>query len=211
MTIKQILNNAAILPVIILDEIKHAVPLAQALAEGGISTLEITLRTPIALEVIKILKEKVPQCVIGAGTVTQPAQFSVLKKLAVDFAVSPGITSELIHAAQAADIPYLPAVATPSDILLAIEHNLSVVKFFPADLCGGAKALRNFASVFPNMSFCPTGGINAENMANYLSLTNVISIGGSWLAPKNLIELNYWQDLTNLASAAVHQSKSILR
>lgn len=203
MDIHNILKKNPILPVIVLDKYEHALPLADALMEGGITTLEITLRTPVALEAIELLKSKMPECIVGAGTVVKPAQFFEIKQAGADFAVSPGISSELIERAEKENIPYLPAIATPSEILLAIQHKLSLLKFFPAGLNGGVAALRNFMSVFPAIRFCPTGGIDQGNMMDYFSLKNVICVGGSWLAPKNLVESHRWNAITELAQKAI--------
>ena len=202
-TLQTILQQAPIIPVIIIHDPQKALPLAEALAAGGITTLEITLRTPAAVNVIERLHKEIPTCLIGAGTITKASQFSSIKKAGAQFAVSPGIHPMLIEAAKKAEIPYLPAVATASDILIAIQHGLSYLKFFPADLNGGIKALKQFASIFPDLKFCPTGGINADNLSEYLALPNVISIGGSWLAPQTLIEKNDWKSITQLAKDAL--------
>jgi 2-dehydro-3-deoxyphosphogluconate aldolase/(4S)-4-hydroxy-2-oxoglutarate aldolase len=202
MSIENVLKNAPILPVIILHDIKHALPLANALAEGGITTFEITLRTPVGLQAIQLLAEKMPQCTIGAGTITTTKQLTLVKDAGATFAVSPGITDRLVEAAKKINLPYLPAVGTPSEILLAIQHELSFLKFYPANLFGGIAALKSFAILFPEIKFCPTGGIDNNNLTDYLDLPNVISVGGSWLAPKNLLENNDWREITRLATQA---------
>lgn len=199
MSIEHVLKNAVIIPVIMLHDIKHALPLAQALADGGITTLEITLRTPIGLQTIQLLAEKMPQCTIGAGTVTNAKQLASVKDAGAAFAVSPGINNELITAAKKINLPYLPAVATPSDILVGIQHQLNFLKFYPAGLFGGINALKSFAVLFPEIKFCPTGGIDINNLMDYLTLANVISAGGSWLAPQNLLETADWPAITRLA------------
>ncbi len=203
MDIHNILKKTPILPVVVFDKYEHALPLANALMEGGITTFEITLRTPVALGAIELLKSKMPECTVGAGTVITPAQFFEIKQAGVDFAVSPGISTELIEMAEKENIPYLPAIATPSEILLAIQHKLSFLKFFPAGLNGGLAALRNFMSIFPAIRFCPTGGVDQGNMINYFSLKNVICVGGSWLAPKNLVESQQWNAITELVLKAI--------
>lgn len=207
MDIHNILKSVPVIPVIILNDIEHAIPLANALAEGGIRTLEITLRTTVALEAIKILKKKLPECIVGAGTVIKPSQLAEVKAVGADFAVSPGISSELIKAAKKENIPFLPGVATPSEILLAIQHGLSFLKFFPAALNGGVKMLHSFMSVFPDVQFCPTGGVTQENMMDYLSLKNVVCVGGSWLAPSDLIEHHQWKTITDLARNTVEERR----
>ena len=201
MGIKEILQNSTIIPVITINEIKHAVPLAKALLAGGINTVEITLRTPIALDAIQLIKKEVPQCYLGAGTVATASHFSDIKTAGATFAISPGITADLIQTANKIGIPYLPAVSTPSDILLAKQFNLTHLKFFPANI-GGIKALKNFNAVFPDLKFCPTGGITVDTMNDYLSLPNVICIGGSWLTPQNLMEKGQWDEITRLAKEA---------
>lgn len=202
-----ILSRFPIIPVIVLDKLKHALPLAQALVDGGVKVIEITLRTPISLTAIKLIKKHLPNCIVGAGTIVKPSQFVELNKSNVDFAVSPGISPKLIQASQEADIPYLPGVATPSDILLAIQHNFSFLKFFPASLQGGVEALRNFMSIFPTIQFLPTGGITSNNMTQYFSLKNVMCIGGSWLAPHNLIENQEWGKISELVNKALKEIK----
>lgn len=153
MTIEQILKKAPVVPVIVIDEIGHALPLAKSLAAGGLTTLEITLRTPEALDTIELLTKKMPQCTIGAGTVTEVRQLIEIKKVGAAFAISPGISAELISEAQKIGIPYLPGVATPSEILLAKKHGLTCLKFYPSDLFGGVKALKNYAMLFPKLNF----------------------------------------------------------
>ena len=202
MEIKEILENAAIIPVITINNLDHAVPLAEALLAGGIDTLEITLRTPAALDAIKRIKKQVPQCHLGAGTVAVASQFSAIQSAGATFAISPGITADLMQAASDANIPYLPAVATPSDILLAKQFGLTKLKFFPANI-GGIKALKNFGAVFPDLQFCPTGGITLDTMNDYLSLPNVTCIGGSWLAPQDLMANGEWEKITVIAKEAV--------
>ena len=191
MDIHNILKKNPILPVIILDKYEHALPLANALMEGGITTFEITLRTPVALEAIELLKSKMPECSVGAGTIVKPAQFFEIKQAGADFAISPGISSELIKMAEKENIPYLPAIAMPSEILLAIQHKLSFLKFFPAGLNGGVTALRNFMSVFPAIRFCPTGGgIDQENMMNYFSLKMSFALEALGLRQKISLKAN---------------------
>ena len=206
MNIKQLLQDTPIIPVITINDINHAVPLAKALIDGGINTLEITLRTPAAIDAIKLLKKEIPQCNLGAGTITTAAQFSAIQAAGVTFAVSPGITADLIQAAEDINMPYLPAVVTPSDILLAKQFNLTQLKFFPADISGGTKALKNFAVLFPEIQFCPTGGISLETMNDYLSLPNVFTIGGSWLAPQDLMIKGAWKEITQLTKEAMRRA-----
>ncbi|MBT8506754.1 2-dehydro-3-deoxyphosphogluconate aldolase [Coxiella-like endosymbiont of Rhipicephalus sanguineus] len=209
--INNILAPFPIIPVIVLNDVEHAVPfvpLVHTLVEGGIKIIEITLRTPIALAAIKAIKKNLPKCIVGAGTIVKPSQLSKIKEANADFSVSPSISNELIRAGQKEDISYLASVATPSDLLLAIQDNFSFVKFFPAALNGGAKALRNFMSIFRIMRFCPTGGINLNNIMEYFSLKNVVCIGGSWLTPQNLIEGQQWKAISELADKAIKEIKN---
>lgn len=209
MTIDDILKTAPILPVIVIDDLKDALPLASALAEGGIDTLEITLRTPSALFAIEEISRELPNCVIGAGTVIKPSQFSDIKNAGATFAISPGIAPHLLTAAKSANFPYLPAIATPSEILIAIQHDISILKFYPAALHGGANTLKAYHSLFSSLLFCPTGGVTIDNMADYLTLPNVISIGGTWLAPARLIKEKNWNQIKWLAKAAVAKLREI--
>lgn len=208
--INNILAPFPIIPVIVLNDVEHAaVPfLVHALVKGGIKIIEITLRTPIVLTVIKAIKKNLPKCIVGAGTILKPSQLSEIKEANADFSVSLSISSELIRAGQKEDISYLPGVSTPSDLLLAIQHNFSFVKFFPAALNGGAKAVRNFMSIFRIMRFCPMGSINPNNMMEYFSLKNVVCIGGSWLAAQNLIEGQQWKAISKLADKAIKEIKN---
>ena len=208
MKINTLLEKTTIIPVITLHDIKHAIPLAKALLAGGISTLEITLRTPIALEVITLLKKSMPECTIGAGTVTEITQLHDIHSAQADFAVSPALAIDLVQTAKTLDLPYLPGVFTPSEVLLAKRLGLSVLKFYPADAAGGIGMLKNFSSVFPTIQFCPTGGIHRENFKDYLRLPNVLSVGGSWLAPQELIQHEKWDTITHLAQAASEEKIS---
>ncbi len=207
MSINAILQQSPIIPVIVIDTLEHAIPLAKTFADAGITTLEITLRTDHAIEAIKQIKKQLPQCTVGAGTLATVEQFQALKDVQADFAVSPGINTTLITAAKQHQIPFLPGIATPSDILLAIEHHSSTLKFFPAGLNGGIAALKNFGSVFPGIKFCPTGGINADNLFEFLDLDNVLSVGGSWLAPRDLLQSQDWEAIYQLATAAIKEVK----
>lgn len=203
MSIKQILQEAPIIPIITVHNLDHIIPLAKAIIAGGINTLEVTLRTPVALDAVAQLELECPQAVIGVGTVTHIEHIEDIQSLGISFAVSPGVNSSLINAAKKAELPYLPAVATPSDILIAREHYLTELKFYPAEHMGGIKMLKQYAQVFPDIKFCATGGINNKNLTDYLALPNVISVGGSWLAPQSLIAAGKWGEITRLVKATV--------
>lgn len=203
MSIKRILQTAPIIPIITVHDLDHVIPLVKAITAGGINTLEVTLRTPLALDAVAQMELEFPNAVIGVGTVTNVEHIEDIQSLGVSFIVSPGINATLIEAAKKAGIPYLPAVATPSDILIAREHYLTELKFFPAEQAGGIKMLKQYANVFPDIHFCATGGIDAKNLAEYLSLPNVLSVGGSWLAPQALITAGEWEKITALTQEAV--------
>lgn len=196
MNIENILKKSKIIPVIMIHRIENALPLAQAIYNGGINVLEITLRTPIAIEAIRRIIKTLPDCKVAAGTITTPNQFAKAKQAGAHFSVSPGTTTDLIKAAQDNQMPYLPGVTTCSEILQARERGFYLQKFFPAEIAGGPHALKSFASLFQDVQFCPTGGINEDNFKNYLMLPNVFCVGGSWLAPSNLIESEKWDMIT---------------
>ncbi len=202
LTIKTILQSTPVIPVISLEDTTHAVAIAQALYEGGIKVIEVTLRTKAALAVISAMTEALPQCQIGAGTIIEPSQLAKARAAGASFAVSPGLSSTIAHEAKAQDMPYLPGVCTPSEILTARELGFHELKFFPAKLAGGPNALKQYGAVFQDICFCPTGGITADTMPDYLELENVICVGGSWLVPKQLIEQQNWSAMTELAKIA---------
>lgn len=190
-----------VMPVLALDNVGDAVPVAEALARGGLTVLEVTLRTPAALEVIREMKQ-IPGLTVGAGTVVEPQQFEQLLKVNADFAVSPGATDALLQAGQNAGLPFLPAVGTASEIMRGMEYGYRHFKFFPATVMGGTAALKAFAGPFPDLRFCPTGGINQQNMNDFLGLDNVLCVGGSWLTPKTHIKSRDWSAITELARSS---------
>ena len=191
----------AVMPVIVIDEADNAVPLAQALVAGGVRLLEITLRTELGLQAISQIKRAVPEAIVGVGTVTSARQFEEAVHRGAEFAVSPGCSAELIDFAQQWGGPYLPGVATPSEVMRAREAGFRYQKFFPATAAGGTAMLKALAGPFADVAFCPTGGINADNYQEFLALDNVFAVGGSWLTPKTAITAQNWQALTSLAIA----------
>lgn len=201
-SIDYIAATAPVIPVLTITRIEHAVPLARALVAGGLPVLEITLRTPVALQAITEISAQLPDAMVGAGTVTRPDQFGQAREAGAQFAVSPGFDPILSTAASDAAMPYLPAVVTGSEIMQAIRHGHEMLKFFPAQSSGGCPALRAFAGPFSDIRFCPTGGITAENLADYLALPNVICVGGSWVAPPSLVSKGDWGAIESLASTA---------
>jgi len=200
--IREILTIAPVMPVIVIDRIDDAVPLARALVAGGLRVLEVTLRTAHALASLRLIAEQVPDAILGVGTVTRTDEFAQAANMGAVFAVSPGLTPELLAAAREANMPFLPGVMTPSDIVLAQSAGLDAVKFFPAGPAGGVAMLKAFAGPFPGMLFCPTGGISIKSAPEYLALPNVACVGGSWLTPRDLIAAARWPEIARLAGEA---------
>ncbi len=191
-----------IMPVIVINNVEHAVPLAKALMAGGIHCLEITLRTPEGLEAIKKIAEACPDAIVGAGTVTSVKQMKQVKEAGAQFAISPGISHELCKAANELNLPYAPGVMNPSDIMVGLEYGLSIFKLFPADLAGGPKMIKALSGPFPNITFCPTGGVSEKNIDSYFNLDNVVAVGGSWVCPAALVEAEDWKSIEVLATSA---------
>jgi 2-dehydro-3-deoxyphosphogluconate aldolase/(4S)-4-hydroxy-2-oxoglutarate aldolase len=202
MDIRQIVSTAPVIPVITLGEATAAVPLARALVAGGLPVIEMTLRTPVALEAIRAIAGAVPDAIVGAGTVTEPARFAAAAGAGARFAVSPGFTPALSAAAKQAGLPFLPGVMTSSEIIAALGAGHELLKFFPAEPAGGIAALKALAGPFPQVTFCPTGGIHAEQAKAYLALPNVIAVGGSWVTPQAAIDAGDWAQITRLAKEA---------
>lgn len=203
LTARQIVQDAAVLPVIVLHDAGKAVALARALLAGGIRMLEVTLRTPEALACISAIAAEVPQAVVGAGTVCTTGQARAAQRAGARFAVSPGHTATLSQACLDLGLPLLPGVATASEILAAQEQGHDTMKFFPAMQAGGASMLKAWQGPFQDVLFCPTGGINVQNAASLLALPNVGCVGGSWLVPQDALEQGDWARVSQLAHAAV--------
>ncbi len=191
---------SGIIPVIVLDDPAHAVPLATALRDGGLQIIEVTLRTPAALAAIRTVRAALPELTIGAGTVTRPEEAAAAREAGAQFAVSPGYTVELGAACRELQLPLLPGVATATEVMVARNDGLRFLKFFPASTSGGIAMLDALRGPFPDVSFCPTGGIDASSVASYLALPNVACVGGSWMAPRALIQAQDWPALTALVS-----------
>lgn len=192
---------APVIPVLVIDTLAQARPLAEALVAGGLPVLEVTLRTECALEAIAAMAE-VEGAVVGAGTVLSPAQMADAAGAGARFAVAPGATPALIDAARINALPLLPGAQTCSEIMVLLEQGYDVQKFFPAEAIGGAAALKSIAGPLPQVTFCPTGGISATRAPDYLSLPNVACVGGSWIAPKAALAANDWETVTRLAREA---------
>ena len=201
MTMEELLAGVTVLPVIVIERTEDAVPLAEALVAGGVTTLEVTLRTAAGLAAIETIAAKVPQAVVGAGTVTTPGELEQVSRAGARFAVSPGLTPALREAGHNDAAPLLPGVMTPAEVMQARDAGFTALKLFPAAQAGGIGMLKALAGPFADVRFCPTGGVSADNAGDYLALPNVICVGGSWLAPKTLIDNGDWAAITALAEA----------
>jgi len=197
-----ILKLQPVVPVLVIRDLAHAVPLARALVAGGLKAIEITLRTPVALEAIRAVADAVDGAVPGAGTVLNARQFHQAVEAGSQFIVSPGTTQELLDVARKSPVPMLPGAATPSEVMALREEGYEVLKFFPAEQAGGAAYLKSLSSPLAGTLFCPTGGITPDNARDYLSLPNVVCVGGSWVAPTAMVEAGDWDGITRLAMEA---------
>lgn len=202
LTALQVMQDAPVIPVIVLHDVAHAVPMARALVAGGIRMLEVTLRTPQALACMEAIARDVPEAVLGAGTVRNPADARAAAAAGARFAVSPGYTSAVGQACRDLGLPLLPGVATGSEIMLAQEDGLSALKFFPALQAGGTAMLKAWSGPFGDVRFCPTGGVSPANAAEFLALPNVVCVGGSWLVPADALAQGDWARITLLAREA---------
>ncbi len=201
MDVHALLALGPVIPVVVIQDAGEAVELARCLVAGNIRAMEVTLRTDAALDAIARIRDGVPEAVVGVGTVQDPGQLHAAIGAGARFAVSPGLTGELALAARSAEIPFLPGVATASEVMQARAHGFLVQKFFPAEAAGGTAVLKSWHGPFPDVTFCPTGGINAANAADYLALPNVACVGGSWLTPQDALRKRRWDEITALARA----------
>jgi 2-dehydro-3-deoxyphosphogluconate aldolase/(4S)-4-hydroxy-2-oxoglutarate aldolase len=202
-TLLSTLRLQPVVPVIVIDDAKSAVPLARALVAGGLKAIEITLRTPAALDAIRAVADEVEGAVAGAGTVLDARQWDAAIKAGSRFIVSPGAGPSLLEAADASDVPLLPGAVTATEVMALRDRGYSVLKFFPAEQAGGASYIGALASPLAGIQFCPTGGISLKNAKDYLSLSNVVCVGGSWVAPKAMVAAGDWAGITRLAAEAV--------
>ncbi len=202
MSIENILTSAPVVPVVVIENLEDAVPLAKALYNGGLKALEITLRTPVAAEAVKLMKEAVPDAYVGTGTVIDKETFEASVAAGADFMVSPGVNDELLTLAKETDIPFLPGAATPSEVMNLASHGFKFLKFFPAEAAGGAPMLKSIGGPLPQVKFCPTGGISLATAPKYLALNNVMCVGGTWMLDKELIANKDWQAIEALAKQA---------
>jgi len=188
-----------VIPVIVIENLADAVPLARALVEGGVRVLEVTLRTPVGMAAVKAIASEVPDAIVGVGTITRPEEFAQSLDAGAQFAVTPGLTPALVDAARKVPLPLLPGVMTPTEVIAAKSAGFMELKLFPAQQAGGVAMLKALSGPFPDVTFCPTGGINAATAPEFLALPNVACVGGSWLTPKDAIADGDWEKITELA------------
>lgn len=199
----EVFAASPVVPVMVINKVEDAVPMAKALADGGITVFEVTLRTDAALEAIRAIADAMPEAMIGAGTVINPEQYDAAVAAGAKFVISPGFTHELLAHAKKHSTALIPGVATPSEVMQALAQGYTHLKFFPAEANGGAAALKSIAAPLPQIRFCPTGGISPKNVHEYLSAKCVATVGGSWMLPADLIAAGDWTGITRLAADAV--------
>jgi 2-dehydro-3-deoxyphosphogluconate aldolase/(4S)-4-hydroxy-2-oxoglutarate aldolase len=202
MNIREIVGLAPVIPVLTITDLEQAIPLVRALTAGGLRVLEITLRTPVALAAIESLRKAVPEAIIGVGTLTRAVDFAAAGRVGAQFGVTPGLTPELAAAARGARFPLLPGVMTPTEVIAARSAGFNVLKLFPAEQAGGIGMLQALGGPFPDVLFCPTGGITRALAPDYLALPNVVCVGGSWAAPRALVAAGDWSGIEALARDA---------
>jgi 2-dehydro-3-deoxyphosphogluconate aldolase/(4S)-4-hydroxy-2-oxoglutarate aldolase len=202
MNIRNILALAPVIPVLTIEKLEHAVPLARALAAGGLRVLEVTLRTPAGLPAIEAMRKSVPEAVVGVGTLTRPEDFTHAAQAGAQFGVSPGLTADLARAAQGAGFPLLPGIMTPSELIAGLSFGFTTFKLFPAQQAGGVNMLKAMHGPFPDIVFCPTGGITRATAPEFLALPNVACVGGSWVAPSDKVRAGDWTAIEALARDA---------
>ncbi len=208
MNIREIVAKAPVIPVLTITELKDAVPLARALLAGGLGVLEITLRTTVALAAIEAMRKAVPDAIIGVGTLTRAVDFAAADRVGAQFGVTPGLTPELAAAARGARFPLLPGVMTPTELIQARAAGFNVLKLFPAEQAGGIGMLKALGAPFPDVLFCPTGGISRATAPGYLALPNVVCVGGSWVAPAAMLAAGDWAGIEALARDAASLQKA---
>ncbi|UFX42576.1 bifunctional 4-hydroxy-2-oxoglutarate aldolase/2-dehydro-3-deoxy-phosphogluconate aldolase [Bradyrhizobium sp. 41S5] len=206
--IAELIRQATVIPVLTIERLADAVPLANALVAGGVRTLEVTLRTAVAVDAAKAIIAEVPDAVVGIGTILNGDDLARAEALGAKFGISPGATPELLKAVATSRLPFAPGIATASELMQALAHGFDVVKFFPAEQAGGIKALRALAGPFPNVRVCPTGGIGEANAATWLAEPNVLAVGGSWLCPAADIRAGNWAGITAMCAKAMKTLKA---
>lgn len=208
LSIDKILKVAPVVPVMVVERLEDAVPLARALYNGGLKVLEITLRTPVALDAVRAMLDDLPEdAVIGVGTVVTPEDLHKAVDAGAAFLVSPGTSPELIEAAEGTEVPLLPGIASPTEAMHLLARGYTHLKFFPAEAAGGVPMVKSIGGPLPQITFCPTGGINLNKAPEYLALPNVACVGGTWMAPKNLIAEQRWDEIETLAREAAGLSR----
>ncbi len=209
MKARDLMRVGPVIPVIVIDELAQAVPLAKALVAGGVRVLEVTLRTPVALEAVRAISDAVEDVIIGVGTITRSEDFKLAMAAGARFGVSPGLTAELVEGARASGLPLLPGVMTPSEVIAARAAGFTELKLFPAQQAGGIGMLKALLGPFPDVTFCPTGGVTAASAPDFLALPNVGCVGGSWLTPKDAVTAGDWRGITALAREAARLRPSV--
>ena len=202
-TIKDIMAISPIVPVMVINNVEHAVPLAHALVKGGLKVLEITLRTPAALESIRRIRAEVPEAIVGAGTIINIETLNKAIDAGAEFIVSPGTTDKMIDAALATGVPLLPGIANPSQAMCLLEKGITEMKFFLFEAAGGIPMLKSIGAPIPQISFCPTGGVSQKNVKEYYNLSNVACVGGSWMCAASLVDAEDWGEITRLSIEAI--------
>ncbi|MET0290833.1 MAG: bifunctional 4-hydroxy-2-oxoglutarate aldolase/2-dehydro-3-deoxy-phosphogluconate aldolase [Steroidobacteraceae bacterium] len=200
--LRAVLGRAPVIPVLTVTRVEHAVPLAESLVAGGLTVLEVTLRSPVALEVITAMRRAVPDAIVGVGTLVRAEQFAQAADAGAQFGVSPGLTAALAAASATVSYPLLPGIMTPSELLAARALGFSTCKLFPAQQAGGVGMLKALHAVFPEVAFCPTGGISRQNAAEFLAQPNVLCVGGSWVTPREALDAGDWKRVRELAADA---------
>jgi len=204
---KEIFAMGPIVPVLVIKNVEDALPIAKALLAAGVKVLEVTLRTPAALDVIKIIAKELPEAMVGAGTVTNREMLQRCQEAGAKFAISPGLTKDLLQAGNEGNIALIPGISSISEMMDAIDYGYDHLKFFPAEASGGVKAIQSIGGPFPDIRFCPTGGININNVRDYLALNNIACCGGSWLVTDEIVENKNWSAITDLAKQVLTHVK----
>lgn len=201
--VRSVLNASRLVPVIAINHPDEALPLCQALVNGGIRVLEITLRTPYGLKAIEQVRKAIPDAWVGAGTVTSIAQYREVASAGAQFVITPGVTESILEFGVTSEVPLLPGIATISELMMGYNLGYRDFKFFPAEVSGGIPALKAFAGPFPDVSFCPTGGIRRDTAKDYLALDNVAAVGGTWLTPSDLVASGDWARISEIARGSL--------
>ncbi|HBY84960.1 MAG TPA: keto-deoxy-phosphogluconate aldolase [Colwellia sp.] len=200
---KDLFNMGPIVPVLVINNVEEALPIAEALLTAGIKVLEVTLRTSAALDVISAIAKELPEAIVGSGTVTNRQQLQQSYDAGAKFAISPGLTKDLLQAGNEGNIALIPGISSISELMDGADYGYDHLKFFPAEASGGVNAIKSIGGPFPDIRFCPTGGINMNNVRDYLALPNVVCCGGSWLVSNTIVENKNWSEITNLANQAL--------